>query len=57
MDAKRARDLPRRDAVGHEGRDFTLARALDIKRAELDESIECIVADVAEVYAVRHVSS
>ena len=56
-DAERTRDLVCRDAVGHEGRDLAMARALGINRAELDEPIERIVGDVADVYAVRHASA
>ena len=54
VDAECARDLFRRDAVGHQGRDPAMAQALGVNRAELDEPIERIVGDVAEVYAVRH---
>ena len=55
VNAERARDLFRSDAVGHQGRDPAPARALDINRAELDEPIERMVGDVVQVYAIRHV--
>ena len=38
VDAERARDLFRRDAVGHEGRDFSVAAALGVNCAELDRA-------------------
>ena len=43
IDAERARDLFRRDAVGHQGRDPAVARLLGVNRAEFDEPIERIV--------------
>ena len=53
-DAERSRDLLCRDAVGHEGRDLAMATALGVNRAKLDEPIERIVGDVADVDAVGH---
>ena len=53
-DAERTRDLLRRDAVGHEGRDLSMAPALGVNRAKLDQPIERIVGDVADVDSVGH---
>ena len=54
VDAERARDLFRRDAVGHQRRDPAMVRFLGINRAEFDEPIERIVDAIAEVHTVRH---
>ena len=47
------RDLFRRDAVGHKGRQSSLI-ALDIEGAERHEAIEYVITRVREVDSVRH---
>jgi hypothetical protein len=56
-DAERVRDLVRRDAIGHEGRDPAVLRDLGVDGAEVHEPIERIVAGMVEVYTVRHAQS
>ena len=57
MDSERAANVFRRDAVGHQRRQPALVRELDIERAKFDKPIERSVADLTEVYPVRHGSS
>ena len=54
VDAERARDLFRRDAVGHQRRDPAAVRFPGVNRAQFDEPVERIVDAIAEVHTVRH---
>ena len=56
-DAKRACDLVGRDTIGHESRDPAILGDLGVDGAEVHEPIERIIADMAEVYTVRHAQS
>ena len=57
IDAQCACHVLWRDAVRHQCRDATIARAFGIDRAELDEPIERIVGGVAKVNSIRHASA
>src|SRR5262249_62380577 len=52
VDAERACQLFRRDAIGHQGGDAAAGRAVDVEGAELDEAVEHSVAGAGGVYAV-----
>jgi hypothetical protein len=54
VDAEHARDLVRRDAVGHQRGQPAAVHALDVERAELDEAVEGLVPRVGEVDSIRH---
>ena len=57
IDAQCACNVLRRDAVRHQCRDAAIVHALGVDGAELDESIERIVAGVAKVNSIRHASA
>ena len=56
-DAERMRDLVRRDAIGHQGRDPAVLRDLGVDGAKVHESKERIIAGMVEVDTVRHAQS